>query len=61
MTIDDFVEKFEENKDSIALILVSSVNHLTGQVIDIENLTKLAHNNSSVVGLNLAHSVGNIP
>lgn len=61
LTIDDFVEKFEENKDSIALILVSSVNHLTGQVIDIENLTKLAHNNGAVVGLNLAHSVGNIP
>lgn len=61
LTIDNFAEKFEENKDKIALILVSSVNHLTGQIIDIENLTKLAHDNGAIIGLNLAHSVGNIP
>ena len=61
LTMDDFAESFAANKDSIAMILVSSVNHLTGQVIDVSELTKLAHANGALVGLNLAHSVGNIP
>ncbi len=61
ITVENFAESFEANKDNIALILVSSVNHQTGQVLDIKNLTKLSHANGAVIGLNLAHSVGNIP
>ncbi|GAB4162524.1 MAG: kynureninase [Rickettsiaceae bacterium] len=60
LRLEDFERVFAENRDSIALVFISKINHLTGQVMDTESLTKLAHANGAMVGLNLAHAVGNI-
>jgi kynureninase len=61
LTIQSFRDIFEENKNNVALEMVSAVNHLKGQVLDIKSISELAHENSAVLGLNLAHAVGNIP
>ncbi len=61
LTMQSYQDVFAENKDSIALTMVSAVNHLTGQVLNIKEIAKLAHENGAILGLNLAHAVGNIP
>jgi kynureninase len=55
---EDIIEAIDE---SIALVLFSGVNYLTGQAFDMEAITKAAHERGCVVGFDLAHAVGNIP
>jgi kynureninase len=45
----------------IDIILLAGVNFLTGQVLDMPCLTAAAHAKGCIVGLDLAHAVGNIP
>jgi kynureninase len=50
-----------EQGEEIALVLLSGVNFATGQSYDIERLTRLAHEQGCMMGLDLAHAVGNVP
>lgn len=47
--------------DSIAIALFSGVNFLTGQVFDMQEIVRLAHQSRCLVGFDLAHAAGNIP
>jgi kynureninase len=55
---EDIIDAIDE---SVALVLFSGVNYLTGQVFDMETITRTAHAKGAVVGFDLAHAVGNIP
>ncbi|WP_287583099.1 kynureninase [Candidatus Borrarchaeum sp.] len=55
---EDIIEAIDE---SIALVLFSGINYLTGQAFDMEAITKAAHAKGAAVGFDLAHAVGNIP
>jgi kynureninase len=45
----------------VAVVLLAGVNFLTGQVLDMPRLTAAAQAQGCIVGLDLAHAMGNIP
>lgn len=47
--------------ESIALVYINPVNYLTGQVLNIDSIAKTAREYGCIIGLDLAHSAGNIP
>jgi len=54
----DIVERMEED---IALILLPSVLYRSGQLLDMEYLTKEAHRKNIVIGFDCSHSAGAVP
>lgn len=57
---EDIINTIEENKDQLALVFFSGVQYYTGQVFDIKNIAKKAHEVGAKAGFDLAHAAGNI-
>jgi kynureninase len=55
------LEAIEEQGDSIAIVLFSGVQYLTGQSFPIASITQAAHAKGCLCGWDLAHAVGNVP
>ena len=47
--------------DDVALLVVPSVLYRSGQLLDIERLTRAAHERGILVGFDCSHSVGAVP
>jgi kynureninase len=47
--------------NEIAVVFFSGVNFLTGQWLDLPRLTRAAQRHGCLVGLDLAHAIGNVP
>ena len=58
---EDILELIRSHKDDLALIMFSGVQYYTGQLFDMNAISKEAKANNIIVGFDLAHTVGNIP
>jgi kynureninase len=58
---DDIEALLEKQGDEIALVLMAGVNFFTGQLFDIATVTAAAQKRGCVVGIDLAHAIGNVP
>jgi kynureninase len=58
---EDVESLLTERGKEIALVLLPGVQYYTGQCLDIERITRAAHQAGSVAGFDLAHAAGNVP
>ncbi len=47
--------------EDVALVLLPSVLYRSGQLLDIERLTRAAHDRGILIGFDCCHSVGSVP
>jgi kynureninase len=57
---DEVEAVLEERGSDIAVVWLSAVHYVTGQLIDVERITRAAHRAGCLVGLDLAHAIGNV-
>ncbi|ACA85697.1 kynureninase [Shewanella woodyi] len=58
---EDIIAAVNDNADELALLFFGGVNYFTGQLFDMQRLTKAAHGVGALAGFDLAHAVGNVP
>lgn len=58
---EDLIDRIEREGSSLALVLLPGVQYLSGQSLDLEPLIAAARRVGAVVGLDLAHAIGNTP
>ena len=58
---EDIQAVLETEGDQIALVLMAGVNFFTGQLFDIEKITDAGQKRGCLVGIDLAHAIGNVP
>ncbi len=57
----DIINCIEENREQLALVLMSGIQYFSGQLFDIETITRAGHQAGAMVGWDLAHAIGNVP
>ncbi|GMU00413.1 kynureninase [Corallococcus caeni] len=57
---EDILEAIERHGKEVALVMLGSVNYLTGQAFDLREITRVAHAQGCKVGFDLAHGAGNL-
>ncbi len=58
---EEIVDLIEKHREELALIMIAGVNFFTGQLFDIPKITVTAQKRGIIVGVDLAHAVGNVP
>ncbi|OQR71493.1 kynureninase-like [Tropilaelaps mercedesae] len=56
----DVLEIIRREGQSIAILVLPSIQYYTGQMYDIETLTRAAHDQGCIVLCDAAHSIGNV-
>jgi len=58
---EDVLDLMEKHAAELAVVLIGGVNFFTGQLFDIPTITAAAQKHGITVGVDLAHSIGNVP
>jgi kynureninase len=61
LRMEDIIATLEREGPRLALVLWPGVQYLSGQLFDLGAITAAAHAAGAVVGLDLAHAIGNVP
>ncbi|HAO45966.1 MAG TPA: kynureninase [Ferruginibacter sp.] len=56
----DILSAIKQHAHELALVIFSGVNYYNGQVFDMKNICKAAHEAGAYCGFDLAHATGNI-
>lgn len=57
---EDIIAAIEECGDSLALVMLGGVHYFTGQVLNMAEITRAAHEVEAYAGFDLAHAAGNL-
>lgn len=57
---EDILATIEQNKDSLAMVMMGGVNYYTGQAFDMQAIAEAAHKVGANCGFDLAHAAGNL-
>lgn len=58
---EDILQAIGDNKNELALIMMSGVQYYTGQYFDLPSIAKAGQAAGAKIGFDLAHAAGNVP
>jgi len=61
LSTEHILSVIDEHAESTALLLLPGIQYYTGQLFDMETITRYAQDRGIVVGWDLAHGAGNVP
>lgn len=57
---EDIITLIKEHGPELALVWIGGINYYTGQLFDMREITRAAHNVGAYAGFDLAHAIGNV-
>ena len=57
---DKIISKINSNKETLSFVLIPGIQYYSGQVLNISKISKVCRDNDIILGVDLAHMVGNV-